>query len=192
MADYKLQANEMIILQTDRVAYGNGRNSRDLIHSLMMTNRNIILTLRRGLLNTRYKDTLVFPLSAIKVHNNQAQVFVVRATSGVSELDVYFRDSVERFMFDKAEMAGNLFEEINLAVVGVAYQAPPPVGALQELADVFKSTFSLRPIPTVLPPASALPPLSKRAGDCSSCGAPVSGYPGSITSCSYCDTPLQF
>ncbi len=59
--------------------------------------------------------------------------------------------------------------------------------AMKDTVGAFKDAFGLKSKAEVAAAAAAVPV----AGDCVSCGAPVSGIRGQAIICSYCDTPNQ-
>lgn len=185
MAKYTLQANEAQVLKTEGVAHGDVMFTQ-LIHDLVLTTQNLVLIKKRFGIRS-HKATLVFPLSTIKVHEGKAQAFV----GNNSTLEVNFQHGQEAFVLRTKKLAGQWVEQINLVVVGHAHQAELPEGPgelfVSQLKDVFGMSSSGRSENVAASLAA-----NTTAGDCPSCGAPVSGPRGQVVPCSYCHTAIQF
>lgn len=190
MAGYNLQPGEAFVHKHEGV-YHNGA----YLNGLILTSQNLVLlkTARKGFLGSQ-QVTQVLPLSQIRIFRGQAQA-VVDTQRSRHGLDVYFQNSTEHFSFKSKKEAIFWSQKINEVITGTPSKmsSPNPSGTeqvtevLKDTVGVFKDAFGFRSKAEVAAAAAAVPV----AGDCVSCGAPVSGIRGQAIICSYCDTPNQ-
>lgn len=185
-AQYNLQPNEVVILKTDAIMHGGGFGSA-YTDELILTNLNLVLV-RKGVFGNS-KGVLTFPVSQIKVHNQQAQVAVGK-NRGADALEVYFVNGHEYFNFGSGRKYKKKVHEwvakINFVVTGqdapvqsVSSLALPGAelvaGVLKDTFGVFKSKLGSQPgAPVTI------------SGKCRSCGAPATGFQGQTITCEYC------
>ncbi len=188
--EYSLQPNEVVLLKEEYVAHG-GRLATST-DQLILTNLNLVVA-KKGMFGNS-KEILVFPISQIKVWNGQAQALLGKSgTVGVYQLEVYFLNSQENFRFQTGGKKKILdwVAKIQQVVVGQSTPIQNTAGlalpgaervadTLKDTFDVFKSRFGAKP-----------PAPSQVAGKCGSCGAPITGVGGQVTTCPYCGAPQQ-
>lgn len=190
MTSYGLQPDEVVLLKEVGVAHGGLRSV--YTDELILTNLNLVLV-RKGMFGIS-KGVQTFPLSQIKVHNQQAQAVLGKAATGLDSLDVYFLNGHEQFKFQTGGKRKILVwvAKINEAVTGQsgaqlaggASMAIPGAdmvaGVLKDTFDVFKGTFGAK---------SAAPTAA--SGKCRACGAPMTGFQGQTATCEYCGSKQQ-
>ncbi|MGW6175299.1 hypothetical protein ACWF5H_17565 [Arthrobacter sp. NPDC055138] len=188
-AKYNLQPNEVVLLKDERVMHGGFLSA--YTDELMLTNLNLVL-LRKGMFGNS-KGVLTFPVNQIKVHNQQAQAVIGKATNGSDLLEVYFLNGQEKFAFQSGgkRKLNEWISKINYAVTGeeVSVQqgsgmalpgAEMVAGVLKDTLGVFKSKLGSKSEAPV-----------KVAGKCRGCGAPVAGFQGQAVTCEYCGSAQQ-
>lgn len=191
MAGYNLQPGESFVHKHDRVLHGGlWANYTD---ELILTSRNLVLLMRGAFGNN--KGTQVFPLNQIKTFQGHAQAIVGKQQKGSPALDVYFENGTEQFGFESKKEAAFWSQKIDEVITGTPAKMISPnssaadmvTEAMKDTVGVFKDAFGFKSKAEVAAAAAAVPV----AGDCVSCGAPVSGTSGQVIICSYCDTPTQ-
>lgn len=154
---------------------------------LVLTNMNLFLA-KKGMFGNS-KNLLTFPLSQVKVYNDEAQAVVGKATNGTDLLEVYFLNGQEKFSFQSGGkkkvrawiekinevVAGKPVEDAGRAIPGSEFVA----GALKDTINVFKGKFGAATAPANV------------AAKCAGCGASISGTQGATVSCEYCGTAQQ-
>lgn len=85
-ARYNLQPHEVVLLKDESVMHGGFWSA--YTDELMLTNLNLVL-IKKGMFGNS-KGVLTFPVNQIKVHNQQAQAVIGKATNGSDLLEVYF------------------------------------------------------------------------------------------------------
>ncbi|MBX3116955.1 MAG: hypothetical protein KF808_06385 [Cryobacterium sp.] len=188
-AKYNLQPNEVVLIKDEKVMHGGFFSA--YTDELMLTNLNLVLV-KKGMFGNS-KGVLTFPLSQIKVFNQQAQAVVGKAPNGTNLLEVYFLNGQEKFAFQWGgkNKINEWIAMIRRAVTGeeapaqqTASMALPGAemvaGVLRDTLGVFKSKLGAK---------SEVP--VKTAGKCRGCGAPVAGFQGQTVNCEYCGTAQQ-
>lgn len=190
MAAYSLQPNEVMLLKEVGVSHGGLFSG--FTDELILTNLNLVLV-KKGMLGNS-KGVQVFPVSQIKVHNQQAQAILGKASNGLDALDVYLLNGQEQFRFQSGgkrkilawaakinevvtgQPAAQVRSSASLAIPG----AEAVAGALKDTFDVFKGKFGAK---------SAAPVAT--TGKCAACGAPMTGFQGQTATCEYCGSAQQ-
>lgn len=187
-AKYNLQPDEVVVLKEENVLHGGFWAA--YTDELILTNRNLVL-LKKGVFGNP-KGVLTFPVSQIKIYNDQAQAIIGKSSNGMDSLEIYFLYGQEEFRFQSGgkRKIHTWIAKINEVVTG---KAAPDAGAdvgmaipgtelvaetLKDTINVFKSTFGASPSPTPV----------VVAGKCVGCGAALSGAQGQAMSCDYCGT----
>jgi hypothetical protein len=160
---------------------------------LILTSQNLVL-IKKGAFGNK-KGMQVFPLREIKIFQGEAQALLGKHRNGWPALDVYFRNSEEHFGFQNKKEATLWSQKINQVIAGTSAEmnslnssgAAKVAGAMKDTVDAFKGAFGFKSKAEVAAAAAAVPV----AGDCGSCGAPVSGIRGQAIVCSYCDTAIN-
>lgn len=191
MAGYNLQPNESFVHRYEGVLHGGLLAS--YTDELILTSQNLVL-IKKGAFGNK-KGMQVFPLHEIKIFQGEAQALLGKQRNGSPALDVYFRNSAEHFGFQNKKEATFWSQKINQVIAGTSAEmtslnssgAAKVAGAVKETVDAFKGAFGLKSKAEVAAAAAAVPV----AGDCVSCGAPVSGIRGHSIICSYCDTAIN-
>lgn len=191
MEDYQLRSDEQIVYRCSSVLHSKWMEGSS--HELVLTSENLIVV-NRGFFGAVKGDT-VFPLRDIEIFDGQVQAVPTRK-SNLSYLDIYFKDRPRQFIFQDRREAKFLAEKINQVITGTPASrntldtsaTAKVADTVKDTVDTFKKAFGFG----VAAPAAAVAhrPLTV-AGDCVSCGAPISGKQGRATICSYCDTPTQ-
>lgn len=188
-ARYNLQPHEVVLLKDESVMHGGFWSA--YTDELMLTNLNLVL-IKKGMFGNS-KGVLTFPVNQIKVHNQQAQAAISKATNGVNFLEVYFLNGQEKFAFRTGgkKKLNEWIAKINQAVTGEEVSAqldsgmalPGAVmvaGVLKDTLGVFKSKLG----------SKAETPVGV-ASNCRGCGAPVAGVQGQVITCEYCGSAQQ-
>lgn len=189
MATYSLQQNEVVLLKEESVRHGGLLASYS--DELMLTTLNLVLV-KKGLFG-KSKGVLTFPVNQVKVHDNQAQAAIGKASNGSAVLDVYFLNGQEQFSFQTGgkKKIQSWIAKINFAVTG---QETPESGrkgmalpGSEMVAGVLKDTFGV--FKARLGPQTAAP--VRIARKCGNCGAPITGNQGQAIACEYCGSIQQ-
>lgn len=201
---FNLSQNESVIMKEDRISHGGTFSG--YTDELVLTNLQIILVSKGVFGNV--KNIEYFPLSQLKVFNNQAQVFVGKKSNGTTILDIYFFNGEESFGFESKKRARLWVESINNLMTGqsvnidslgkntssqfdgiteqlsdTAVQVKEQLGLV---GDSFKSAFGIQSKNRIKENKS-----EKITMKCPACGAPLSGEKGIIIRCQYCDTDTR-
>lgn len=94
MARFKLGPDEFLLMHASRVRRQDGKNGGT--DELVLTNRNLII-IDRGLLGAAELEYL--PLSQLKAFEGKPQAFATQNRHGQSQLEVFFIDRHEVFLF---------------------------------------------------------------------------------------------
>lgn len=191
MAGYNLQPNESFVHRYEGVLHGGLLAS--YTDELILTSQNLVL-IKKGAFGNK-KGMQVFPLREIKIFQGEAQALLGKHRNGSPSLDVYFRNSAEHFGFQNKREVTRWSQKINQVIAGTSAEmtsfsssgAAKVAGAMKDTVDAFKGAFGFKSKAEVAAVAAAVPV----AGDCVSCGAPVSGIRGQAIVCSYCDTAIN-
>lgn len=188
-ASYNLQPNEVVLLKDERIMHGGLWSA--YTDELILTNLNLVLV-KKGMFGN-VKGVLTFPVNQIKVHNQQAQAVIGKATNGTDLLEVYFLNGQEKFSFQTGgkKRLNEWIAKIHQAVTGEEAPAQPGTGmalpgaamvagVLKDTLGVFKSKLGAQ---TEAP--------AKVAGACRGCGAPMAGFQGQTVACEYCGSAQQ-
>ena len=188
-ARYNLQPHEVVLLKDESVMHGGFWSA--YTDELMLTNLNLVL-IKKGMFGNS-KGVLTFPVNQIKVHNQQAQAVIGKATNGSDLLEVYFLNGQEKFAFQTGgkKKLNEWIAKINQAVTGEEAPAQPNsgmalpgaemvAGVLKDTLGVFKSKLG----------SKAEAPV-RVASKCRGCGAPVAGFQGQAITCEYCGSAQQ-
>jgi hypothetical protein len=183
-ARYNLQPNEVVLLKDESVMHGGYLSN--YTDELILTNLNLVLV-KKGMFGGS-KGILAFPISQIKVYNEQAQALIGKAPNQTSLLEVYFLNGHEKFSFQHGgkRKINEWIAQINQVVTGKDAPAQQSSGmaipgaemvasVMKDTLGVFKSKFGNN---------SGAP--VKVAGKCQSCGAPATGFQGQAITCEYC------
>ena len=185
MAGYNLQPTESFVHRHEGVLHGGFLAV--YTNELILTSQNLVL-IKKGAFGNK-KGFQVFPLREVKIFQGQAQALLGKQRNGLPALDVYFHNGTEHFGFQTKKEATFWSKKINEVITGAAADslnssgAEKVAGAIKDTMDAFKDAFGFKS-----KAAAAAVPV---AGDCGSCGAPVSGVRGQAIVCSYCDTAIR-
>ena len=191
MEDLRLDFDEAIILENDKVKRGTGLMS-NYTNKLVLTNKNLIFVEYNMLRKPKNIDKL--PLSSIRTYDGQAQVSVKRDVSGYVSIDVYFNNGPEKFTFlsmstkEPKIWADNINNLINGVAVSMRTEKSVVENAAEFAADsiasvagAFTSAFSKR-----------MKKDKFSAIECPSCSATVKGQVGTVGICPYCGRQINF
>lgn len=187
MAGYNLQPNESFVHRYEGVLHGGFLAV--YTYELILTSQNLVL-IKKGTFGNK-KGFKVFPLREIKIFQGQAQALLGKR-NGSPALDVYFHNGTEHFGFPNKKEAIFWSKKINEVITGAPAASLNSSGAekvarvMKDTVDAFKDAFGFKSKGEIAAAAAAVPV----AGDCGSCGAPVSGVRGQSIVCSYCDTAI--
>jgi hypothetical protein len=191
VAGYNLQPGEAFVHKNDQVLHGGSwANYND---ELILTSQNLVL-FKKGAFG-KTKGIQVFPLNQIRVFQGHAQAIVGRQQNGRPALDVYFQNGNEQFGFMSTKEATFWSQKIDEVITGTAAKmiSPNSSGAekatqlMKDSVGALKDAVGYKSRAELAAAAAAIPV----AGDCVSCGAPVSGIRGQGMICGYCDTVNQ-
>ncbi|MFT3797103.1 hypothetical protein [Microbacterium sp.] len=182
---YRLQPNEAVLFKDERVKHGG--TWAGYSDELILTNLNLVVV-KKGAFGGS-KGTLTFPLSQIKVHNQQAQASAKKISANYWAVEVYLLNGEETFHLSSGgqKRANEWVAKINEAVTGVSTPVQPGARAIpgaEAVAGVLKDTIGV--FKSKLGTAPAAP--SKVSTKCTACGAPVSGTQGQAVTCEYCSS----
>lgn len=193
MAKYNVQPNEVVVLKAESVQTGDGFLAV-FTDDLVLTNLHLI-RVSKGMFGN-VKGIEYFPLARIKVFDNQAQAFLSKSGNGIAQLEVFFQDGEQVFKFRKGGKREIVkwVAAINRVVTGdgtaagsSASKALPGTGAVAEtLRDTFSQFKGVLGGGAVDPKAHGQP--ARASSKCSSCGATISGFTGTVAKCQYCDS----
>ena len=184
MAEVNLASNEGIILQSTSVMSGSVWAA--YTDELILTNLNVIL-IKRGILGNK-KNEQRFPISQIKKVNGKPQVMLGQnSLNGSDQLHITFTHGVEWFEFQS-----NSKKEI-VKWIEAIYELFNCVREDKEEKGVFTSTLKkgVDSIKNILSIKSENETTIKNI-KCSGCKAPLTGKPGQVVKCIYCDTKHTF
>ena len=196
MAEVNLASNEGIILQSTSVMSGSvwGAYTDELI----LTNLNVIL-IKRGMFGNKKKEQK-FPISQIKKVNGKPQVMLgPNSLNGADQLHIAFMHGIEWFEFQsrgKKEITKwikaiyELFHYTpdNLPIDEVKEEMGVLSSTLKKGVDSIKNIFGVKSNNDT---TSTVTSTVKNA-KCSGCKAPLTGKPGQVVKCIYCDTKHTF
>lgn len=191
MEDLRLDYDEAVILENERVRRGTGMMV-NFTNKLVLTNKNLIIVEYNMLRKPKNIEKL--PLSSIRTYNGQAQVSVKRDVSGYTALDIYFNNGPEKFTFMAMtnKEPQKWMDSINSLINGVAVSMGTDKTAVENAAEIvadsiasvagaFTSAFNKR--------------MNKdkvSAVQCPSCSAFVKGQVGTVAMCPYCGRQINF
>lgn len=190
--EYKLLPNEAIIMKQQRIIHNSAMNN--FTDELLLTNLNLVLISKSTFGNI--KNIQTFPVSQIKVFNNQAQILLSKTRGGYPKIEIYFLNGQENFVFESKKDAITCINKINQLLTGenveINISAKTTIPGTEMLADAlggtvdaFKNAFGFKTN------KSSTETIEKATKKCSSCGATISGKKGQIVCCSYCDANQQ-
>lgn len=186
MDNYHLEPDEAVVVECESVTLEEGK----LINTsgtLILTSQNLIW-LTKGVFG-KTKSVQKYPLTEVKIFNNEAQVKLDEKIGEDSLLSVFFKNFQLRFRLMERKKARELFNNIHKLVTGsaddlVSVSAIPGVdfiaNTLKETASVFMKSFGIK--------MNQPEPVTTKCGNC---GAPISGLSGQVVKCSYCDTSIK-
>lgn len=189
MSSVQLQANEAMVLKADSVHYGTG--SVSFTSELVLTNLQIYVTLKGFFGKT--KGVFSFPINQIKTYNGQAQVLQSKSKSGYFQVDVYYVNRQETFVFQTKSEANRWVECIQNLVLGIPIDLKTTnskaIPGTEVIAETLKDTFdTIKGVFGGKPKAETPKTPVKVSKQCSGCGSPLSGIQGQVIVCQYCDT----
>lgn len=190
MSKYNLQANEKVVMKSDRVLYGGVMSS--YTNELLLTNLNIVL-ISKGIFGNS-KGIQIFPINKIKIFENEAQVRLGKQRNGSPQLEIYFLNSQEVFGFEKKREVLSWIDNISKLLVGkpaefisgernVIPGTEFVAETLKGTVDAFKGALGIQ-----LEKTNKKTILENKTQKCISCRAPISGVIGQNVHCKYCDT----
>ncbi|KFI94066.1 hypothetical protein BISA_0101 [Bifidobacterium saguini DSM 23967] len=203
MKNFHLYSDEAVLLQTNSARCTSLESGST--DELILTNRRIIHRWSiPKLFSKNIEHVDEYPLDRIKIVDGkvQAQYWRNAASENDQELRLFLRDQELFFIFwsDKPREARNeifqWMDAISMQLTGVPADKPADSSAAKAipgvawLADTIKGTVDTvretwtgqsakQPVPVVRKP------INKQ---CKGCHAPLSGIPGQLVVCKYCDT----
>jgi hypothetical protein len=190
VAGYALQPGEAFVHR--QVGVRHGGTWANYTDELILTSQNLVL-LKKGAFG-KDKGIQVFPLNQIKVFQGHAQAVVSKQQYGIA-LEVYFQNGTEQFGFTSTKEATFWSQKIDEVITGTAAKMISPNSSggekatqlMKDSVGALKDALGYKSKAELAAAAAAVPV----AGDCVSCGAPVSGIRTQAIVCSYCDTVNQ-
>ena len=180
----QLLDNEKVLKRQDKIGYGSALNGSK--SELILTNQRLILEQKN--LFGKPKGTLYFNLADIRVADGQAQVVVGKKDNLTHTLDVYFKSSEERFVFEWEKDIKSWVRAISAVIAGEEVkdndeeewmmEALHMADAFTGTIDKYKEVFGLKEKENV-------------TVKCTSCGAALNGLKGSTIECPYCKTYVK-
>lgn len=183
MDNYHLEPDEAVLIECENTTLEEGK----LINAsgtLVLTSQNLIW-LTKGIFG-KTKNIQKYPLTDVKIFNNEAQVKLDEKIGEYPLLSIFFKTSQLRFRLMERQKARELFNNVHKLVTGsekdlVSVGAIPGVefiaNAVKDTASVFLKSFGII--------AKQPEPVTTR---CENCGAPISGLSDQVVKCPYCDT----
>ena len=196
MAGLNLASNEGIILQSTSVMSGSVWAA--YTDELILTNLNVIL-IKRGMFGNK-KNEQRFPISQIKKVNGKPQVMIgSNSLNGADQLHITFMHGVEWFEFqsDGKEEITKWIKAVyellnytpdNLPTYGNEEELGVITSTLKKGVDSIKNIFGIK---SKNEETSTVNSVVKNV-KCSVCKAPLTGKPGQVVKCIYCDTKHTF
>lgn len=201
-AKLNLRADEWVVLKGEQGAryrdpadyvMGNLRKPTLSPEELVLTSHHIISVTSD--LFGRVKESRYFPLDRIKV-GDRPQVFAERKNA-LNLLEVYFVDGQETFQFTTEKELNLWVAALHDLLTGGTGQVSAPngralpgtaqvAGIMKDTVDVFKTSFGMKSAPAPAPTAP-----QRVAGNCSACGASISGFASRVVECTYCGSHQQ-
>ncbi len=185
---FTLESDEVMILKAERVWHGGA--FAGWTDDLILTNKRVTIV-KKGMFGN-VKDIIKYPLSEIKVYNDQAQAMNTKDGRGMPQLEIFFTSGEEKFQFQNARVINDWVMKINelvtgkvstkidnnsrMAIPGSAFIAKTLKGTI----DTYKDAFGIK---------KKVETVSCR---CKACGASVSGEKGTTGKCPYCDSFVTF
>lgn len=195
MAGLNLAPNEGIILQSSAVMSGSVWAA--YTDELILTNLNVILV-KRGMFGNKKKEQK-FPVSQIKKVNGKPQVMLgPNSLNGADQLHIAFMHGVEWFEFqsDSKEEITKWIKAIyelfnctpdNLPIDEDEEEMGTIGTTLKKGVDSIKNIFGIKSKNETVTVTSTVKNVK-----CSGCKAPLTGKPGQVVKCIYCDTKHTF
>ncbi len=185
---FSLDSDEVIILKQENVWHGG--IMAGYTDDLVLTNKALAIV-KKGVFGN-IKQIIRYPLENIKVYNEQAQAILGKAnTNGAPQLEVYFINGQENFVFRSKRDIYVWVEKINelvtgnktttidnnarMAIPGSAFIAK----ALKGTIDTYKDAFGIKK------------KIERISNACPTCGASVTGIRGQTIKCPYCDSYID-
>ena len=190
MTQYNLRPNESIVLKSEKVSNGGMLSSYS--DELLLTNQDIIYV-SKGIFGN-VKNMVRYPINQIKTYEGEPQVSVGKHSSGNSQLEIFFTNSQQRFVFQSfgKREAKKWVDEICKLVTGHSSKrktlnATSGFFGTDLIGDSVKGTVSsvTSAIGISLGDSGSTKTQTKK---CKSCGAPIVGSKGQTVRCQYCDT----
>ena len=157
---------------------------------LYLTNKNIVAVGEKKLsFGRKTKEMIKYPLSSIKIYENEAQALITDHPKGMPFLDIYFISGQESFAMHHKKDVIEWVKKINELLTGekkssaqkndriIIPGADTVAKALKGTIDTYKDTFKIK--------------KKSKTVKCPNCGAPVSGTKGTDVKCSYCGSPVN-
>ncbi len=186
---YKLDLapDEVVILESTGISHGGALAG--YTDDLILTNHSLI-HLKKGLFGS-VKATTRYPLSDIKVFNEQAQAKLGKQQNGSPQLEVFFVNGVETFGFQFKKDVVKFVESINKIITGRDFKIDTgrlAIPGTELIAKTLKGTFD-----TAKEAFGIKSKEDVKIGiKCPSCGGPVDGYKGETKKCPYCSNFISF
>lgn len=197
MTEYNLEPGEFVIMQAQSVRLGTGSDS-DSLDEVVLTNQNLILvaSASRGLFN-RVHYLKRCALSKI-VGSPEAPQVMTSKQQGSYYLNVAFEGEAIalRFLTDPKRTAQRWAEGICHAAAGdfsdirTEEVLPSEVADLVDGAKSLIGAFTGGKAPTThgKSGSSGKGRAANVTKKCLGCRAPLTGQPGTVVTCDYCDT----
>lgn len=183
MDNYHLEPDEAVLTECENTTLEEGK-LLNASGTLILTSKNLIWLTKNMFGKT--KSVQKYPLTDIKIFNNEAQVKLDEKIGEYFLLSVFFKTAQLRFRLMERKKARELLNNINKLVTGseddlVAAEAIPGVefiaNAIKDTASTFMKAFGIK--------VNQPEPVTAKCGNC---GAPISGLSGQVVKCPYCDT----
>lgn len=194
MVNYNLEPNEIILIQSTGVLCESGKLMTAYTDELILTNISIIHVSKGMFGNT--KGVKKYPLSQVKIVNDEAQAILGKSSNGTPDLQIYFVNGQLAFQFQSSGkkeiikfvngisevLTGNKSLRSSVANPFAIPGAEVVAETLKDTINVLKGSFGIKPKDRA---ANKSVKVTKK---CIGCMAPLTGTKGQSIRCRYCDT----
>ncbi len=177
-----LNPDEAVVDRIGKVGYGGGILQGN--NQLILTNQNVILV-KKGLLGD-VQGVVKFPLSDLRVVNDEAQARLGKPDNMTYTLDLYFNSGVESFRFEWESDVKKWISEISEVVTGKKVESDDFAWVGETLAMAESVTNTINGLKSSL----GIKSTEKVSMRCPSCGASLTGIKGETIQCPYCGSSV--
>lgn len=179
MSAYDLEFDEVVIVEIEKVKWEEGPSFKKK-GTIVLTNKNIIWC-RKGFFGG-IKELNKTGVNEVKLYENRVQAKTEKmANANVIQLKIYYLDHDVTYRTTEKKKAKDFVRELNKVVTGedptvqdiftsqILPNAEVVAESLKETFNVFVNAFG-----------------TQVTGNCTSCGASISGIKGQTVNCPYC------